>query len=187
MIPRYAQFWLFRKGSGNNISIAFCVWLFRKKYFLLRSINWPNLMAWLPLLLEILVNMHCYCLLTRLWRYKFWNWLSHQAVFRHDSKFKTKNYTSWEREEYLRWKAFLTIFKGLSVSTNSLRLASASLMLWNSTSCSHLNLTVQIHLVFHPCDPFLINKRNMTDNIVEKCFAVWNAVQNVLLTLKPNI
>ena len=27
----------------------------------------------------------------------------------------------------------------------------------------------------------------MTRNSVEKCFAVWNVIQNVLLTLKPNI
>ena len=33
----------------------------------------------------------------------------------------------------------------------------------------------------------LINNRNLTGNIIEKCFAVWNMAQNVLLTLKPNI
>ena len=27
----------------------------------------------------------------------------------------------------------------------------------------------------------------MTGNSVEKCFAVWNVIQNFLLTLKPNI
>ena len=27
----------------------------------------------------------------------------------------------------------------------------------------------------------------MTGNSVEKCFAVWNVIQNVLLTIKPNI
>ena len=60
-------------------------------------------------------------------------------------------------------------------------------MLRNLTSLSRLKLTVQIQLVLYPCDPFLINNRNMTGNIVEKCFAVWNVIQNVLLTLKPNI
>ena len=60
-------------------------------------------------------------------------------------------------------------------------------MLWNSTSWSRLKLTVQIQLAFHPCDPFLMNNRNMTGNIVEKCFAVWNVIQNVLLILKPNL
>ena len=43
-----------------------------------------------------------------------------------------------------------------------------SLMLWNSTSWIRLKLTVQIQLVLYPCDPFLINNRNMTGNSVEK-------------------
>ena len=30
-LQRYAQFWFFRKGSGNSISIPFCVWFFNKK------------------------------------------------------------------------------------------------------------------------------------------------------------
>ena len=48
-------------------------------------------------------------------------------------------------------------------------------MLWNSFSLSHLKLTVQIQLALHPCDPFLINQRNMTGNSVEKyCFVVLN-------------
>ena len=49
-----------------------------------------------------------------------------------------------------------------------------SLMLWNSTSCSRLKLTVQIQLALHPCDPFLINNRNITSNSAEKCFLVLN-------------
>ena len=43
-----------------------------------------------------------------------------------------------------------------------------SLMLWNSTSWSRLKLTVQIQLALHPCNPFLINNRNMAGNSVEK-------------------
>ena len=43
-------------------------------------------------------------------------------------------------------------------------------------------------VALHLCDPFLLNIRNVTGNVVEKkCFAVWNVIQNVLLTLKPNI
>ena len=30
MIQRYAQFWFFRKGSGNNLSTTLCVWFFKK-------------------------------------------------------------------------------------------------------------------------------------------------------------
>ena len=32
-LQRYAQFWFFRKGSGNSISIPFCVWFFNKEKF----------------------------------------------------------------------------------------------------------------------------------------------------------
>ena len=61
-------------------------------------------------------------------------------------------------------------------------------MLWNSTSWSRLKLTVQVQRTLHPWDPFLLNNRDMIGNIVEKqCFAVWNVIQNVLLTSKPNI
>ena len=53
--------------SGITNSIAFCVWFFQKKYF------WSNIIARLPFPLEIFVNMCCNCLLTRLWRHKFWS------------------------------------------------------------------------------------------------------------------
>ena len=29
LIQRYAQFWFFRKGSGNSFSTIFCVWFFK--------------------------------------------------------------------------------------------------------------------------------------------------------------
>ena len=71
--------------SGITNSIAFCVWFFQKKYF------WSNIIAWLPFVLEIFVNMCCNCLLARLWRHKFEINLYNQAIFRHDRKLKTKN------------------------------------------------------------------------------------------------
>ena len=43
-----------------------------------------------------------------------------------------------------------------------------SLMLRNSTSGSRLKLTFQKKFALYPCDPFLINNRNMTGNSVEK-------------------
>ena len=50
-----------------------------------------------------------------------------------------------------------------------------SLMMWNSTSWSRLNLPVQIQIALHPCDLFLINNRNMTSNSVkQKCFVMLN-------------
>ena len=87
-----------------------------------------------------------------------------------------------EGEEY-----FPSFLKGFQCPKCFLTLDSAPLMLWNSTSWSRLKLTVQIQLALHPCDPFLINNRIMIGKIVEKCFAVWNVIQNVLMTLKPNI
>ena len=45
------------KGLGI-VSLPHFVYDFSRKVFLiLYSINWPNFIAWLPLLLEILVNM----------------------------------------------------------------------------------------------------------------------------------
>ena len=55
------------------------------------------------------------------------------------------------------------IFKGLLVSKN----VSEPLVLWNSIFKSRLQLTVQIQLALHPCDPFLKNNCNMNDNGVE--------------------
>ena len=44
------------KGLGI-VSPAHFAYDFSTKMFLLYSINWPNFIAWLPLLLEILGNM----------------------------------------------------------------------------------------------------------------------------------
>ena len=50
LIQRYAQFWVFRKGSGNSFSTTF-PW---KIFVMLHSINWPNLIVSMLLLFEIL-------------------------------------------------------------------------------------------------------------------------------------
>ena len=65
-------------------------------------------------------------------------------------------------------KAFFIVFKRLLVAKICLRLENVPLMLWNSTSCIRLKLTVEIQPFRYPCDPYLINNRNMTDNSVEK-------------------
>ena len=61
---------------------------------------------------------YCICFLTRLWRYKFWNWpdFSNHAFFLQDKKIKDKNLNIL-RIKLLRWdkKAFFIIFKGLSL------------------------------------------------------------------------
>ena len=40
---------------------------------MLYSINWPNFIVWLPLLLEISGNVYCKCFFPSLWHQKFWN------------------------------------------------------------------------------------------------------------------
>ena len=43
MNQRYAWFWVFRKGSGNSLSITFCVWFFTKNIsYVIYSINWQS-------------------------------------------------------------------------------------------------------------------------------------------------
>ena len=59
-----------------------------------------------------------------------------------------------------------------------------SLMQWNSSSWSRLKMTVQIQLALYPCDPFLINNRNMTGNSVQKSFVVLNVKLKVKLRFK---
>ena len=56
-------------------------------------------------------------------------YLSDQATFQHDQKFKTKILISWEREELLRWnkKHFWSFLKRPSVIKYCLRLESAPL------------------------------------------------------------
>ena len=79
-------------------------------------------------------------------------------------------------------KAFFIVFKRLLVAKICLRLENVPLMPWNCTSWSHLKLTVELQPFLYPYDPYLINNRNVTDNSVEKNVAVWNVIQNVLLT-----
>ena len=62
--------------------------------------------------------MYWNCLLTRLWRHKFWNWayLYNQAVFQLDKN--SGKIFKWERKE-LRWnkKHFLSFLRGFSCQT----------------------------------------------------------------------
>lgn len=57
-------------------------------------------------------------------------------------------------------------------------------MLWNPTSWSHLELTVQIELALNPCNSFLINDPDMTCNNVENYGFV---VLNVKLQVKHRL
>ena len=100
MIQRYAQFWFLDKGLGI-VSPAHFVYDFSTKMFLmLYSINWPNFIAWSPLLLEILGNM-CIAIVCQVATSGF----SNPDVF-----------STW----LTRHDVNLNIFKGLSVDKNCL-------------------------------------------------------------------
>ena len=57
MIHRYAQFWFLEKGLGIVFPPFFVHDFSRKMLLILYSINCPNFIPWLPVLLEILDNM----------------------------------------------------------------------------------------------------------------------------------
>ena len=57
MIHRYAQFWFLEKGLGIVFPPFFVYDFSRKMLLILYSINCPNFIPWLPVLLEILDNM----------------------------------------------------------------------------------------------------------------------------------
>ena len=62
-----------QKRGLELVSLPHCLHVFLRKIFiLLYSITWPNFIVWLPFLRKILGNVFCNCLLTRLWRHKFW-------------------------------------------------------------------------------------------------------------------
>ena len=50
------------KGLGIISPPHFMYDFSRKMFLMLNSINWPNFIVWLPLVLEILRNMHIICL-----------------------------------------------------------------------------------------------------------------------------
>ena len=53
---RYTQFYFFRKKSGTFLHHILCI-IFPEKCVKLYSINWANLIIWLPLHLEIFGNI----------------------------------------------------------------------------------------------------------------------------------
>ena len=88
--------------------------IFQETYFsILFSMDWPNFhcviafTSW-DIWYVILTSWdiwYCNCLLSSLWRHKFWNFsqLSYQAVFLHDQKLKTQIKIFQERKEILKW------------------------------------------------------------------------------------
>ena len=124
---------IFSEKSLGLVSSPHSVCDFSRKMFLmLYSINWPNFIVWLPLLLEILGNMYYNCLLTRLWRHKIWQPdLSNQTVLLHEKNDENSRqifkYLENEKSFWGEIKLFFIIFKGLSVAKNCLRPGNAPL------------------------------------------------------------
>ena len=94
--------------------------IFEEKYFRVYIfIIWPTFNVWLPLLCEILGNIYCNCLVTRLWRQKFWKWLYllNKAFSSTWTKSQDKNLNilRTKRAFKMKQKTFCIIFKGLSL------------------------------------------------------------------------
>ena len=117
----YLAYFRKQKEFWNYLSLPHFAHIFwRKIFFLLCSINWPNLIVWLPLLCEILGYMYnCNCFLTRLGHHEFWNssYLSNQLVFSVWSRSYGRkfNILKMGRPFKIKQKAFFIIIKGLSL------------------------------------------------------------------------
>ena len=74
MYKTYAQFWFFRKGSGNSFFATFCVWFSKNNvyhvmfYQLTKFRSLGAFTYW-----DIGQFLYCNCFLTSLWRHQLWN------------------------------------------------------------------------------------------------------------------
>ena len=106
------NFYFLTKGLGLVSPPHFLHYFLGKLLLMLHSINWPNFIVWLPLLLDISGNVCIVIVLSSFFpRYvkyvnkqkkkNFWDLpkLSNQAVFLHDQKFRTKIEICQERKE----------------------------------------------------------------------------------------
>ena len=135
MIQRYAQFWFFTKMSEISFSTSFSPCFFKKIFFILNSDqNWPNFIAWLHLLLEIL-DKRCIVIICCLVYYVInfeiiSSYLSSRFSTYPKSYDKSANHWRTKRAFNMKDKAFLIIFKRLSLKqTKSSFLEDESLIL----------------------------------------------------------
>ena len=118
----YRAFFL-KKRCLELVSLAhFLHDIWRKTFLLLPSITWPNLIAWLPLLHEILDNMYivivCWPGCGKI-NFEINLIFLIKQFFIHDQKVKTKNWINWEQKGLLRWiiKHFSSFLKYFHCST----------------------------------------------------------------------
>ena len=102
-------------------------YLFLKKIFIiLHCINWPNFIFWLPLLLEILVNMFI-AINFPVRRHKFHKFFINLPALliklftQPNSSDKNLNILKTRKAFKMKWKAFIIILIVLSVAKNCLR------------------------------------------------------------------
>ena len=118
LLPHIKLFFKIKRGLELVFLPHFLYNFLRKLFLLWYFISWPSFFAWLSLLHEILGNVYCNCLLTRLWRREFWNqpYLSNQAIFSTWPKQeKNLNILRMKRAFNMKQRAFFIIFKGLSL------------------------------------------------------------------------
>ena len=100
----YKAFLKTKRGMGLVFFPHFLHDFWRKIFFLLYSVIWPNLI-W-----DIEQCVYCNCLLTRLWRHKFWNqpYASDQTVHSTCPKCQDKNLNilKMKRASKMKQKAF---------------------------------------------------------------------------------
>ena len=122
----------FLEKALGIVSLLHFMYDFSTKMFLtLYSLNWPNFIAWLPLLLEILVNM-CIAIVCQPgcdvtnFEIKLILLIKPFFYMTKNSKrnFKKNQKISWERKEFLRWnkKHFSSFLKGFQLPKIALNL-----------------------------------------------------------------
>ena len=122
------------KGSRTPFSITFCVWFF--KSLMLHSINWPNFIVSLPLLLEILGIM-CITIVCQSgcdvinFEISLIFLIKPFCYTTKKSRQKLK-YLENEKSFWGEIKSIFHHFKGLSAAKNCLRPENATLRFWLS-------------------------------------------------------
>ena len=112
-----------------------CMVFHEKIFLLLHSINYPNFIVWLHLLLEIsdkiCIVIICYSVGDFINFEIYLSFLMNTKSFLHDHKIRTKIcYSSRAKIAFkVKQKAFFIILKGLSFAKNCLRPESAPLMM----------------------------------------------------------
>ena len=132
----------------------------RKIFLFLYSINWPNLVVWLPLLCDILSDM---CIVI-IWQsgcdainFEINLIFLTKPFFLHDQNVKTKIYIYWEQNELLRWnkKHFSSFIKSFHWNLQNNFLEGESSTLSNSFKVMFENINV-IRIFWEPLDFYSI-------------------------------